>query len=107
MDTYDFQFLANESERIVLDELELQLAKQSPSLCRCNDCVVDMAALALNNIKPLYRCSLLGSLYAKTVINDSAYKRTVEFAVKDAIKKIGDNPSHGADIIIEAETELA
>jgi len=94
MDTYNFELLKNESEKYVLDELEFQLAKAGDDICRCNDCIVDMAAMALNNVKPLYRFSILGTLYAAQAKNEAAYADTVKQAVATAIKKVSANPSH-------------
>jgi len=91
---YDFEFLKNEAEVLVVKELEKQLAEQPDTVCRCNDCVVDMAACALNNIKPLYRFSLLGSLYASQAMNEEAYAQSVQNAVSQSIQKIKRNPSH-------------
>jgi competence protein ComFB len=93
-DTYNFELLKNEAEKLVLDELELQLAQVGDEICRCNDCIVDMAAMALNNVKPLYRFSILGSLYAAQAKNEPAYADTVKQAVAKAIKKVSSNPSH-------------
>ena len=89
---YNFEYLENETERLVIDELEAQLAKNK-KVCKCQDCVLDMAAYALNNTKPYYRVSLLGKLYASSVDN-SKYSKEIKKAVKEAIKKIQDNPSH-------------
>ena len=48
---------------MVLGELEIQMAR-AKDICTCQDCVLDMAAYALNNVKPTYRVSLMGSVYA-------------------------------------------
>ncbi|MDR2434869.1 MAG: late competence development ComFB family protein [Treponema sp.] len=93
-DTYDFEFLKNEAEQMVLYELEKQLETQPAEVCRCNECVVDMAAMALNSIKPLYRFSLLGTLYAVQAMNEQAYADSVQRAVAQAIEKVRTNPSH-------------
>jgi competence protein ComFB len=93
-DTYNFELLKNEAEKLVLDELEIQLARASEEICRCNDCVVDMAAMALNNIKPLYRFSILGTLYAAQAKNEPVYADTIQQAVAQAISKVSSNPSH-------------
>jgi competence protein ComFB len=93
-DTYNFELLKNEAEKLVLDELEIQLARASEEVCRCNDCVVDMAAMALNNIKPLYRFSILGTLYAAQAKNEPVYADTIQQAVAQAISKVSSNPSH-------------
>lgn len=89
---YDFENLVNEAEKIVLQELELQL-KEAAGACTCQDCVLDMAAYALNNVKPYYRVSLMGTLYANTV-NQSEYGIQIRKAVQEAIKKIQANRSH-------------
>ncbi|MDR2633809.1 MAG: late competence development ComFB family protein [Treponema sp.] len=93
-DQYNFELLQNQAEPLVFDELERQLAAFEGDLCRCNDCVVDMATLALNRVKPLYRFSLLGTLYAAQAMADEAYAASVREAVTAAIEKIQANPSH-------------
>ncbi len=90
-DTYDFDTLVNEAERMVIAELESQL-RGAVGVCTCQDCVLDMAALALNNVKPSYRVSLMGSVYAKGA--NAQYAQGVTRAVRDAISRIKANPSH-------------
>ncbi len=93
-DSYDFQNLVNETERIVLEQLEHQLKENfAKDICKCQDCVLDMAAYALNALKPVYRVSLIGTLYAHN-LDDSEYGREVKKAVRTAIDKIAANPSH-------------
>ncbi|MDR2398167.1 MAG: late competence development ComFB family protein [Spirochaetaceae bacterium] len=93
-DQYNFELLGNQAEQLVFDELERQLAAFEGELCRCNDCVADMAAMALNMVKPLYRYSLLGTLYAAQAMTDEAYAASIREAVSEAIEKIHQNPSH-------------
>jgi len=93
-DTYNFDLLKNEAEELVLNELEEQVAAYGPELCRCNECIVDMAAIALNSIKPLYRFSLLGTLYAAQAMNEQSYADSVKEAVTQAITKVRFNPAH-------------
>ncbi|MDR0877151.1 MAG: late competence development ComFB family protein [Treponema sp.] len=94
IDSYDFDLLKNEAETLVLNELENQLASYTGEICRCNECVVDMAAMALNTVKPLYRFSLLGSLYAAQAMNEESYANSVQQAVAASIEKVRKNPSH-------------
>jgi len=95
-DEYDFDLLENQIENIVIKELEKQLAlSENRDVCKCRDCVIDMAALALNHLKPAYRSSLSmkGYLYKQNLHagnKDQAYARVI----KDAILKIAENPSH-------------
>ncbi|MDR1444580.1 MAG: late competence development ComFB family protein [Treponema sp.] len=91
---YDFELLKNEAENLVLNELERQLEPFDGQICICNDCVVDMAAVALNSVKPLYRFSLLGTLYTAQAMTDDAYSESVKSAVGAAIEKVRKNPSH-------------
>ncbi|MDR1971482.1 MAG: late competence development ComFB family protein [Treponema sp.] len=93
IDNYDFELLKNEAENMVLNELGRQLESFEGDICTCNDCVADMAAFALNSVKPLYRFSILGSLYAAQAM-DTDYGESVRTAVSAAIEKVRKNPSH-------------
>jgi competence protein ComFB len=93
-DDYDFGNLKNEAERLVLEELERQLEAYPIDICKCNDCVVDMAAMGLNAVKPLYRSSLLGGIYTAEAMRDDSYAKSIKHAVKIAIEKISLNPGH-------------
>ena len=94
IDDYDFELLKNEAENLVITELGKQLQSLKLAICRCNDCVVDMAAMSLNAVKPLYHFSLLGSLYAAQAKNEAEYAHSVAEAVANAIEKVRTNPSH-------------
>ncbi|MBN2443970.1 MAG: late competence development ComFB family protein [Spirochaetales bacterium] len=89
---YDFENLENAAEDLILDELEKEL-KVNPPACICQDCVLDMAALALNKVKPYYRVSLLGKLYSNSAPLTS-YGDSIKKAVHEAVEKISSNPSH-------------
>ncbi|MCL2208609.1 MAG: late competence development ComFB family protein [Treponema sp.] len=93
VDEYDFNLLKNEAENLVIAEMEQQLASES-EMCRCNECIVDIAAISLNSVKPLYRFSLLGTLYASQAMSEQIYAETVKKAVAVAIKKVKKNPAH-------------
>ncbi len=93
-ESYNFENLINETERIVLEQMEHQLEdERADEICKCEDCVLDMTALALNSLKPHYRVSLIGTVYAQNLDN-SDYAKEVELAVSKAIEKIASNPSH-------------
>jgi competence protein ComFB len=93
-DDYDFELLKNEAEHLVINELGKQLESYEGEICTCNDCVVDMAAIALNSVKPLYHFSILGNLYASQAMEDGDYGRSLREAVASAIEKVRRNPSH-------------
>ena len=94
IDSYNFEFLQNEAEKLVIAELDRQLVSNKEPICLCNDCVVDMAAMALNMVKPLYRASLLGTLYVSRAMEEKEYSTTLREAVFTAIEKVRRNPSH-------------
>ncbi|MDR2184863.1 MAG: late competence development ComFB family protein [Treponema sp.] len=93
-DEYDFDLLVNEAEKKIIAELEQQLNAHEGDICRCSECVLDMAAMALNAVKPMYRVSLLGSLYAAEAINEESYTKSVRNAVARSIEKVRKNPAH-------------
>jgi len=94
IDDYNFEFLKNEAENLVIKDLGRQLEVFPEPICRCNDCVLDMAAIALNSVRPLYRVSLLGTLYTASAMDQKAYATSVREAVFNAIEKVRKNPSH-------------
>jgi len=107
IDEYNFEHLKNEAENLVINELERQLEAQSSSICRCNDCILDMAAMALNSMKPLYRVSLLGSLYAAHAMDEKNYAASIRESVFNAIEKVQKNPSHDIEPSENAADEAA
>jgi competence protein ComFB len=82
---YDFDSLVNEAERLVIEEMGRQIPLAG-DLCTCEECVLDIAAFALNQVRPRYRASLLGSIYAGA--------HEIETAVSEAIRRIKANPAH-------------
>jgi competence protein ComFB len=85
-DRYNFEDLVNEAEGLVLDELETQLQRRGELDRLDEDLVLDMAAYALNHVRPVYRVNLLGRLYAKNVGDD--YHEELSSAVAEAIEKV-------------------
>lgn len=91
---YDLTILVNDTERMVLEELGKRLDTTEPEgLCTCQDCVMDMAALALNTLKPHYHASLLGTMYAHAV-EEGDFAEEVRKAVTASIAKVKANPAH-------------
>lgn len=92
---YDLENLVNEAERLVFEQLEILIDDPDHAdVCKCHDCILDIAALALNKIEPMYRVSLMGTLYAHSLTDESEYVQQIKAAVNDAFLKISKNPSH-------------
>ncbi|MDR0556784.1 MAG: late competence development ComFB family protein [Treponema sp.] len=96
IDNYNLENLRNEAERLIFDEISAQIETfPTGEICICNECIIDMAAIALNAVKPFYRHSLLGTLYALEAINiDEKYAESIRLAVMQAIEKVRKNPAH-------------
>lgn len=90
-DYVDFGSLENAAEELVVDELERQLEGSSGTkIPRDAEAILDMAAYALNIVKPMYRVNLLGRLY--TNVLQEEYGGIIRSAVKEAIERISANP---------------
>jgi competence protein ComFB len=91
-DEHDFDALVNDAEGLVIDALEAGIAR-TPGICTCRDCVLDMAACALNSVRPSYRVSLLGSMSSRSP-RGGEYERQIRHAVDAAIERVQKNRSH-------------
>ncbi len=87
---YNFEDLYNAAEKLVFEELERQLMSTDSNVPKDQDSVVDMAAFALNLVKPMYRANLLGRMY--TLALSDEHRQEIQKAVAKAIKKISGNP---------------
>ena len=86
---YDFEQLENDAVRLVIEELERQL-KSRNDVCVTEECILDMAAYALNHVRPMYRATLLGKLYADAIGQE--HHDEIERAVGEAIERINAHP---------------
>lgn len=85
-DYFNFEDLINEAERLVLDELGRQLETEVKTGAVDEETVLDMAAYAMNQVRPMYRVNLLGRLYADTLMRE--HGEEIRSAVRGAIAKI-------------------
>jgi competence protein ComFB len=91
-DRYDFDSLVNGAEELIISEIERQVPDH-PDLCTCSECILDVAAYALNRIRPRYRVSLLDAVYVDSEERNE-YLEEVRQAVHDGIRKVNTNPPH-------------
>ena len=85
--------LKNYTEDIVLKNLDAVLA-QYPDCCKCEQCRLDIAALALNNLPPRYVSTHKGDIFVR--IQEMEGKNDVDViqAIAKAIEIVGKNPRH-------------
>ena len=89
-DEYHLEDLKNVAEDLVIDQMEIQLKANHPDVPITEDLVLDVAAYALNLVKPMYRVNLLGRMYAHAF--SEMYHNEIVDAVEKAIAKIVANP---------------
>lgn len=84
---YSTEDLHNHAEDLVFEQIEKSLEDYgAPEEAYTQEAVLDIAALALNQIPPLYRVTLLGRLY-ETEFKEK-YGDQIEKAVARAIRKV-------------------
>jgi competence protein ComFB len=89
-DDFHLEDLKNIAEDLVIDQMEIQLKVKHPELEITEDLVLDVAAYALNLVKPMYRVNLMGRMYAPAF--SEIYHNEVVNAVEAAISKIVSHP---------------
>ncbi|MBF0544871.1 MAG: late competence development ComFB family protein [Candidatus Riflebacteria bacterium] len=91
---YDFTRLENMWVKLILEEIEMLLKKKEA--CDCEDCILDLAALALNKLSPKYWVS--GAFNAFTSPSEFAAnpqnRKDAKQAVAQALSLVKKNPHH-------------
>jgi competence protein ComFB len=89
---YNLDNMKNRAEEMVFEAIEKQIEKGS-DMCTCEECVLDLAAWALNHVKPGYYTSLLAPLTPRP---EAVRKLQVEIelAIDSGLKKLKSHPHH-------------
>ncbi len=91
IDFHDIDELKNRNEEKVWMAIEQQLDKDS-SLCRCRDCILDAAAIALNSLPPRYHVYTFHEGGGRA--EDEGLLEEARKAVGEAFKKVTKRPHH-------------
>ena len=62
--------------------------------CKCDKCKRDIFTLALNNLKPYYVATTLGTIMAKIESTKQQVETNIVVEVTKAINKVNSNPNH-------------
>lgn len=89
IDYHDIDELKNRNEEKVWTAIEEHLGRNS-SLCRCRDCILDAAAIALNSLPPRYQVYS----FHENVQEDTKHQAAVERAVIEAFEQVTKRPHH-------------
>lgn len=87
---HDIDELKNRNEEKVWAAIEERLGGDA-TLCRCRDCILDAAAIALNDLKPRYQ---VYSFHENAPEDEGAVEREVEKAVAKALELVRKRPHH-------------
>lgn len=85
--------LHNLMEDEVLNAI-VKISKDLDNICKCEICKMDIAAIALNRLKPNYVVTDQGYLYAKANNMNQQFNTDVIAAITNAIEIVGKNPRH-------------
>lgn len=84
--------LQNLMEKAVLNSVDEFLGKQD--ICICEQCRLDVAAIALNNLPPRYVVTSEGASYARADLLEVQKYVDVVGAITKAIKLVKEHPRH-------------
>lgn len=65
-----------------------------PNICRCEKCKDDIAAYALNHLKPKYATTQKGEIISKAMTLEPQQYLDVITALTQGIAQVGRNPRH-------------
>ncbi len=88
--------LKNYMEDVVLHVLP-DILKNYDGICKCEKCVFDIAALALNTLKPHYVVTEKGEVYSKARELYNQFEVDVTAAILEAAKLVAEHPRHDTD----------
>jgi competence protein ComFB len=90
---YPLDRIRNQTAEMIHDAVE-RLVDQQPGLCRCEECVLDLVAYALNRATPRYATSLLGPIAPDPVL-ERRIRMEIELALAAGTRKLKEHPHHG------------
>ena len=85
--------LVNMMQELVQQELDSVLSHY-PDVCRCERCLLDIQALALNHLTPHYVVSQQGEVYAKIEYMSLQRQIDVQSALTKAVHIVKERPRH-------------
>ncbi|MDT8719467.1 late competence development ComFB family protein [Clostridium sp. 19966] len=83
----------NYMEQVVAEALPAIISKYE-NICKCEKCIDDIKALALNNLKPLYIATEKGAMYSKIKKLQLQFSVDVINEITRAIEIVSKNPVH-------------
>lgn len=85
--------IKNYMEDVVVQLLH-SIVEERDDICKCEKCLNDIAAIALNNLTPHYVVTDKGELYSKVLNMSIQFEADVTKAILEAIDRVSKNPRH-------------
>ena len=85
--------IKNYMEDVVI-HLLYNITKERKDICKCEKCLSDIAAIALNRLTPHYVVSEKGEVYSKVLSMSIQFEADVTTAILEAIDIVSKNPRH-------------
>ncbi|NME95274.1 late competence development ComFB family protein [Clostridium cochlearium] len=79
---------------VIVDDLFPTIIDEYMDICKCDKCIDDIKAIALNNLKPIYVVSEKGNMYAKSNELNVQFRTDVIKELTEAIEIVSENPRH-------------
>lgn len=79
---------------IAVDHILPHILRAFPDICLCEHCMLDIKAIALNQLKPHYIVSEMGELYSRLDEQKTQYEADVMKALVEAILLVKAKPRH-------------
>lgn len=79
---------------VIVDDMIEEILEREELDCRCERCIEDIKAIALNNLRPMYVATEEGVLYTKLKEMNFQFKADVVREIMNGVEKIRQNPRH-------------
>jgi competence protein ComFB len=80
--------------------MELCVADIAPGIlkkegvCECENCLLDVMSMALNNLPPKYFVTVAGSIFTRLDMLKQQYDVDITMELMKAVEKVKDRPRH-------------
>lgn len=85
--------IVNIVEKMILDAMD-EVLEHKPQICKCDKCLSDIVAYALNRLPPRYVASEKGNTLAKAAYLEKSIQVALLVALTEAVEQINANPRH-------------
>lgn len=89
---YRFDAIYNDNREIVIDLLA-EILERDNTICHCEQCILDIVAITLNELQPRYRVGLLGAIDSNGW-TEKELREKITSTLHYAVMRVTENPHH-------------